>query len=566
MDFSLKEKLKNAIENFPYWDMRTEEKEKNDYNTRTASDFFIMDHNKYRSLYHNTVEIDENSRSSVDSYERDSAPFVNIVEKPLIEDTEKLNTLEEFEKKQSVNDEIQDTSIKKPLEAIKIDEESLKYENINDKNSENEPVLLEEKKTEVPDHKDQMIFNENETKILKPFEDVQTSEESKLEDVKNKFDLKDKEFESVEIINSNNLNQNTKETKIAPLELKENQNGYEINNFDNEKNFEILKEESPVVLESNYIDKTSEEDENSSENSEWQHVNIPEAIKIENVSVAPLQSNNVVLDTTATNTIKIKQEADEFPNDLVQNVNYEDSKMNTFSSDKIEEKTEFYEENKENSEINDLKENKIEENQKDKIEELKEIMNNSNNINVTNWDKITIKNSENIKIEGFHHDSTEESKIQIDASEEKSINPKDPLIDEKSINNKDPLIDEKNINPKDLSIDDKEINPKDFSIPETEKSTNESSQNQTIKSYSPDNKEKTDPPSKISEKPGISSSKTPEIPKNPSETQAKNNESISIPSKKTTETHYQSSNIPQSKKPEENNIGSENCCAKCNLL
>ena len=97
-----------------------------------------------------------------------------------------------------------------------------------------------------------------------------------------------------------------------------------------------------------------------------------------------MQSNNVVLDTTATNTIKIKQEADEFPNDLVQNVNYEDSKMNTFSSDKIEEKTEFYEENKENSEINDLKENKIEENQKDKIEELKEIMNNSNNINVTN--------------------------------------------------------------------------------------------------------------------------------------------------------------------------------------
>ena len=73
MDTLLREKLKSAISRFPYWDLQSNDR-LNDFYTRTASDFFIMDHNKFHSNFEEKA-IDEISNSSSDSYNRDTFDF-----------------------------------------------------------------------------------------------------------------------------------------------------------------------------------------------------------------------------------------------------------------------------------------------------------------------------------------------------------------------------------------------------------------------------------------------------------------------------------------------------------
>ena len=77
MDSLLREKLRSAISRFPYWDMQSGDRTLSDFYTRTASDFFIMDHNKFKSNFEEKV-IDEISNSSSDSYNRETFDFSRL--------------------------------------------------------------------------------------------------------------------------------------------------------------------------------------------------------------------------------------------------------------------------------------------------------------------------------------------------------------------------------------------------------------------------------------------------------------------------------------------------------
>lgn len=77
MDPLLRERLRTAISKFPYWDLEEKSRKLSEFNTRTASDFFIMDHNKLISNFPEK-SIEEKSESSEDSYDRNTYEFKKV--------------------------------------------------------------------------------------------------------------------------------------------------------------------------------------------------------------------------------------------------------------------------------------------------------------------------------------------------------------------------------------------------------------------------------------------------------------------------------------------------------